>query len=147
VVNIFFANFRIHRSIMSSTYNGMPQLASQFGDSQDNRSSGQALASQILSSKALHSWVYPQSTLPAAVISVLTLSATEGGCQKKTIIHINCFLLPSSFLFLTFLLLSVDIDFIRKRQLAWEDSFRSLYYMLRKNICNIFYGIFLHEFY
>ncbi|KAJ6382372.1 hypothetical protein OIU77_030927 [Salix suchowensis] len=99
---------RIHRSIMSSTYNGMPQLASQFGDSQDNRSSGQALTSQILSSKALHSWVYPQSTLPAAVISVLTSSATEG-------------------------------DFIRKRQLAWEDSFRSLYYMLRKNICNIFY--------
>ncbi|KAG5243856.1 protein downstream neighbor [Salix suchowensis] len=82
--------------------------ASQFGDSQDNRSSGQALTSQILSSKALHSWVYPQSTLPAAVISVLTSSATEG-------------------------------DFIRKRQLAWEDSFRSLYYMLRKNICNIFY--------
>ncbi|KAJ6406804.1 hypothetical protein OIU84_010341 [Salix udensis] len=69
---------------------------------------GQALTSQILSSKALHSWVYPQSTLPAAVISVLTSSATEG-------------------------------DFIRKRQLAWEDSFRSLYYMLRKNICNIFY--------
>ncbi|KAG6770291.1 hypothetical protein POTOM_025968 [Populus tomentosa] len=99
---------RIHRSIMSSTYNGMPQLAFQFGDSQDNRSSGQALASQILSSKALHSWVYPQSTLPAAIISVLTSSATEG-------------------------------DFIRKRQLAWEDSFRSLYYMLRKNICNIFY--------
>ncbi|KAJ6743136.1 DOWNSTREAM NEIGHBOR OF SON [Salix viminalis] len=99
---------RIHRSIMSSTYNGMPQLASQFGDSQDNRSSRQALTSQILSSKALHSWVYPQSTLPAAVISVLASSATEG-------------------------------DFIRKRQLAWEDSFRSLYYMLRKNICNIFY--------
>uniref|UniRef100_A0A6N2MSK7 Protein downstream neighbor of Son n=1 Tax=Salix viminalis TaxID=40686 RepID=A0A6N2MSK7_SALVM len=69
---------RIHRSIMSSTYNGMPQLASQFGDSQDNRSSWQALTSQILSSKALHSWVYPQSTLPAAVISVLASSATEG---------------------------------------------------------------------
>ncbi|KAB5552901.1 hypothetical protein DKX38_010212 [Salix brachista] len=69
---------RIHRSIMSSTYNGMPQLASQFGDSQDNRSSRQALTSQILSSKALHSWVYPQSTLPAAVISVITSSATEG---------------------------------------------------------------------
>ncbi|KAI5560659.1 hypothetical protein BDE02_16G061800 [Populus trichocarpa] len=98
----------IHRSIMSSTYNGMPQLASQFGDSKDSSSSGQAMTSQILSSKALHSWVYPQSTLPSAVISVLTSSAIEG-------------------------------DFLRKRQLAWEDSFRSLYYMLRKNICNIFY--------
>ncbi|XP_061954766.1 uncharacterized protein LOC133676959 [Populus nigra] len=98
----------IHRSIMSSTYNGMPQLASQFGDSKDSSSSGQAMTSQILSSKALHSWVYPQSTLPPAVISVLTSSAIEG-------------------------------DFLRKRQLAWEDSFRSLYYMLRKNICNIFY--------
>lgn len=93
---------------MSSTYNGMPQLASQFGDSKDSSSSGQAMTSQILSSKALHSWVYPQSTLPPAVISVLTSSAIEG-------------------------------DFLRKRQLAWEDSFRSLYYMLRKNICNIFY--------
>jgi len=109
-----FANFRIHRSIMSSTYNGMPQLASQFGDSQDNRSSGQALASQILSSEALHSWVYPQSTLPAAVISVLSLSATEGGCQIKTIIHINCFLLPSSLLFLTFLLFICGHRFYKK---------------------------------
>ncbi|KAJ6923929.1 hypothetical protein NC652_017293 [Populus alba x Populus x berolinensis] len=105
---------RIHRSIMSSTYNGMPQLAFQFGDSQDNRSSGQALASQILSSKALHSWVYPQSTLPAAVISVLTSSATEGGCQIKTIILINCFLLPSSFLFLTFLLFICGHRFYKK---------------------------------
>ncbi|KAI9380323.1 hypothetical protein POPTR_016G065600v4 [Populus trichocarpa] len=103
----------IHRSIMSSTYNGMPQLASQFGDSKDSSSSGQAMTSQILSSKALHSWVYPQSTLPSAVISVLTSSAIEG-------------------------------DFLRKRQLAWEDSFRSLYYMLRKNICNIFYGCTKH---
>ncbi|CAK7342145.1 unnamed protein product [Dovyalis caffra] len=68
----------IHRSIMSSTYNGMPQLASEFGDSKDNSSWGQALTSQIHSSKALHSWVYPQSTLPSAVISVLTSSATEG---------------------------------------------------------------------
>ncbi|KAF9680768.1 hypothetical protein SADUNF_Sadunf06G0155900 [Salix dunnii] len=77
---------RIHRSIMSSTYNGMPQLASQFGDYQDNRSSRQALTSQILSSKALHSWVYPQSTLPAAVISVLTSSATEGVCTSQFVV-------------------------------------------------------------
>ncbi|CAA0818777.1 Unknown protein [Striga hermonthica] len=30
-------------------------------------------------------------------------------------------------------------DFLSKRQQAWEDSFRSLYYMLRKRICKIFY--------
>lgn len=35
---------------------------------------------------------------------------------------------------------SVEMDFLRKRQLAWEESFRSLYYMLRKKVCNIFYG-------
>ncbi|KAB5519591.1 hypothetical protein DKX38_023910 [Salix brachista] len=76
----------IHRSIMSSTYNGMPQLASQFGDSKDSSSSGQAMISQILSSKALHSWVYPQSTLPPAVISVLTSSATEGVCTSQFVV-------------------------------------------------------------
>jgi hypothetical protein len=35
---------------------------------------------------------------------------------------------------------AAEIDFLRKRQLAWEDSFRSLYYMLRNNVCNVFYG-------
>ncbi|XP_068635393.1 uncharacterized protein [Aristolochia californica] len=30
-------------------------------------------------------------------------------------------------------------DFLLKRQLAWEDSFRNLYYMLRKKMCDIFY--------
>ena len=114
MVNILSAIFRIHRSIMSSTYNGMPQLASQFGDYQDNRSSRQALTSQILSSKALHSWVYPQSTLPATVISVLTSSATEGGCQIKTLTHINCFLFPSFFLFLTFSLFICGDRFYKK---------------------------------
>lgn len=79
---------------MSSTYNGMPQLASQFGDSKDSSSSGQAMISQILSSKALHSWIYPQSTLPPAVISVLTSSATEGGCQLKTSTHTKPFTIP-----------------------------------------------------
>jgi hypothetical protein len=87
---------------MSSTYNGMPQLASQFGDSKDSSSSGQAMTSQILSSKALLSWVYPQSTLPPAVISVLTSSAIEGGCQIKTLTHTRPFLFPSSFPFLMF---------------------------------------------
>eukprot|EP00257_Ricinus_communis_P018984 XP_015577833.1 protein downstream neighbor of Son [Ricinus communis] len=98
----------IHRSILGSAYNAIPQLTSQFGCSEDSSGSGQALTSQILSSKALHSWVYPQCILPPSVISVLSSQAAEG-------------------------------DFLRKRQLGWEDSFRSLYYMLRKNICNIFY--------
>ncbi|KAJ9181255.1 hypothetical protein P3X46_009403 [Hevea brasiliensis] len=101
----------IHRSIMCSVYNGMPQLTSQFGCSKDGSSLGQELTSQILSSKALHSWIYPQSTLPPSVISVLSSQAADG----------------------------VEIDFLRKRQMGWEDSFRSLYYMLRKDICNIFY--------
>ena len=46
----------------------------------------------------------------------------------------------SSFLTKSFLGLLMETDFLIKRQVAWEDSFRSLYYMLRKNICNIFYG-------
>ncbi|KAK1562819.1 hypothetical protein Q3G72_017602 [Acer saccharum] len=31
------------------------------------------------------------------------------------------------------------MDFLRKRQVAWEESFRSVYFMLWKNVCNIFY--------
>ncbi|XP_071910814.1 uncharacterized protein [Coffea arabica] len=58
----------------------------------------------------LSSWVFPQSSLPPSVISALT-SAAVGG----------------------------RVDFLTNRQKAWEDSFRSLYYLLRKNICNIFY--------
>ncbi|KAL3535994.1 hypothetical protein ACH5RR_004455 [Cinchona calisaya] len=58
----------------------------------------------------ISSWVFPQSPLPSSVISALT-SAAVGG----------------------------QVDFLTNRQKAWEDSFRSLYYMLRKNICNIFY--------
>ncbi|KAL6559070.1 hypothetical protein OROHE_006439 [Orobanche hederae] len=61
------------------------------------------------SSSQFHSWVYPQSTLPHAVISALTSAA--GG----------------------------QTDFLSKRQQAWEDSLRSLYYMMRKKICQIFY--------
>ncbi|KAK9122978.1 hypothetical protein Sjap_012580 [Stephania japonica] len=65
---------------------------------------------EALFSRSLHSWVYPQACLPPSVISALNLSAPQG-----------------------------ETDFLLKRQLAWEDSFRSLYYMLRKNICDIFY--------
>ncbi|KAF5473425.1 hypothetical protein F2P56_010037 [Juglans regia] len=102
---------RIHRSIMSST---MPQLPFQFGhfEGQNNRhSSVHTSTLHALNSKVMHSWVYPQSTLPPSLISVLTSSAADG----------------------------VEMDFLNKRQLAWEDSFRSLYYMLRNHFCNLFY--------
>ncbi|XP_059463104.1 uncharacterized protein LOC132191966 isoform X2 [Corylus avellana] len=101
----------VNQSIMSST---MPQFAFQFGNFEDqNNSHSSVLAStsNVLNSKVMHSWVYPQSTLPPSLISVLTSSAAEG----------------------------VEMNFLRKRQLAWEDSFRSLYYMLQNNVCNVFY--------
>ncbi|KAE8668439.1 protein downstream neighbor of Son-like isoform X2 [Hibiscus syriacus] len=60
---------------------------------------------------ALHSWIYPQSTLPPSLMSILISAAVDG----------------------------VEIDFLRKRIGAWEESFRSLYYMFRQNVCSIFY--------
>ncbi|KAI7725790.1 hypothetical protein M8C21_013961 [Ambrosia artemisiifolia] len=66
---------------------------------------------QLSNTKAFYSWVYPHSSLPPSVISALTLSSNGEG----------------------------QTDFLTKRQLAWETSFRSLYIMLRKNICNLFY--------
>lgn len=80
----FFGNFRIHRSIMCGVYNGLPQFTSHSGCSEDRSNMGITLASQILSSKALHSWVYPQSSLPPSLISVLTSSAKEGGLPNIT---------------------------------------------------------------
>ncbi|KAK9079243.1 hypothetical protein SSX86_000913 [Deinandra increscens subsp. villosa] len=66
---------------------------------------------QISNTKALYSWVYPQSSLPPSVISALIISSKGEG----------------------------QTNFLTKRQLAWETSFRSLYVMFRKNICNLFY--------
>ncbi|XP_076952932.1 uncharacterized protein LOC143626872 [Bidens hawaiensis] len=66
---------------------------------------------QISNTKALYSWVYPQSSLPPSVISALNIASKGEG----------------------------KMDFLTKRQLAWETSFRSLYIMLRKNICSLFY--------
>ncbi|KAL1353485.1 protein downstream neighbor of Son [Arachis ipaensis] len=60
--------------------------------------------------KGLHSWMYPQSVLPPSLISALSSSTADG-----------------------------ELDFLSKRQSAWEESFRDLYYMLRKNICGLFY--------
>ncbi|CAL9246367.1 unnamed protein product [Arabidopsis halleri] len=104
----------LHRSIMGSTYNGMPQLKSLSCNvvNQDTSSgSGPAVVSQVLNSMSLHSWVYPQSTLPPFVISALVASGSDRG----------------------------EVDFLQNRKLAWEDAFRSLYFMFRKNLCKIFY--------
>ncbi|XP_014494846.1 uncharacterized protein LOC106756781 [Vigna radiata var. radiata] len=64
----------------------------------------------VRGSDGLHSWMYPQSILPPSLISVLSSSTSDG-----------------------------ELDFLRKRQVAWEESFRDLYYMLRKDICSLFY--------
>ncbi|CAG7865545.1 unnamed protein product [Brassica rapa] len=104
----------LHRSIMGSTYNSMPELKSLSCNAvnQDKSSgSGSAVVSQVLNSMSLHSWVYPQSTLPPFIISALITSGPDRG----------------------------EDDFLQKRQLAWEDAFRSLYFMFRKNLCKIFY--------
>ncbi|XP_023752935.1 uncharacterized protein LOC111901316 isoform X1 [Lactuca sativa] len=66
---------------------------------------------QISNMKPLYSWVYPQCSLPPSVISALTLLPKGEG----------------------------QMDVLTKRQLAWEASFRSLYVMMRNNICNLFY--------
>ncbi|OIS95821.1 PREDICTED: protein downstream neighbor of Son-like [Nicotiana attenuata] len=102
-----------HRLINCGTGNVVARFTSS------NCSTGQKMTcfsemnsvSQAVNHWSLHSWMYPQSPLPPSVISTLTLSASMGG----------------------------QLDFLSERQLAWQDSFRSLYYMLRKNVCSIFY--------
>ncbi|KAF6169922.1 hypothetical protein GIB67_034314 [Kingdonia uniflora] len=102
-----------HRLSTSSNLKGVIHFASQFdcfGNQNVCHPPRFSSTPADLFSKALHSWMYPQSSLPPTVISALNLSAGHG-----------------------------EMDFLSKRQLAWEDSFRSLYYMLRKNMCNLFY--------
>ncbi|XP_066359474.1 uncharacterized protein [Miscanthus floridulus] len=65
---------------------------------------------EFLFSKALQSWIYPQSQLPSSIISAMLSSTVRG-----------------------------ESDFLLKRHQDWEDSFQNLYYMLRKNMLNIFY--------
>lgn len=106
-----------HRFITSGDYCGRPQFSSQLSCwSEQNISHSYGIPStptdEILKkSFSLHSWVYPESSFPPAVVSALALSAAGGA----------------------------ESDFLSKRQSAWEDSLRCLYYMLRKNVCNIFY--------
>ncbi|PIA60576.1 hypothetical protein AQUCO_00300220v1 [Aquilegia coerulea] len=102
-----------HRLVNSSNFNGVTHFTSKFGCFENQNtlpSLGDNSASASLFSQSLHSWVYPQSSLPPSIISALTVSSAQG-----------------------------DIDYLCKRQLGWQDSFRNLYYMLRKNLCNIFY--------
>lgn len=66
--------------------------------------------SDVLYTKALQSWIYPQTSLPNSLISIMTTSAAKG-----------------------------EKEFLSKRQEDWENSFRSVYYLLRKKLCNIFY--------
>ncbi|OVA02371.1 Donson [Macleaya cordata] len=102
-----------HRLTTRSTFYGTAQFMSQFGCSGNNPShcdTSGLTSAEVLFSKALHSWVFPQSTLPPSVISALNLTSSHG-----------------------------ELDFLLNRQLAWEDSFRGLYYMLRKSMCDIFY--------
>ncbi|KAK8302844.1 hypothetical protein V6Z11_D04G112700 [Gossypium hirsutum] len=104
----------LNRLITCGTYNGVPQFASHSGSSEDQNISSASqtrLTSQVLNSKALHSWIYPQSTFPPSLVSILVSSAADG----------------------------VEMDFLRKRIGAWEESFRSLYYMFRENACSVFY--------
>ncbi|KAL5708949.1 hypothetical protein ACHQM5_019691 [Ranunculus cassubicifolius] len=100
-----------HRLLNNSDFDGMT-ITSQFGCGTEKSLPlpGNKSTSATIFSKSLHSWTHPQSSLPPSIISALTVSAAQG-----------------------------DMDFLSKRQQVWEDSFRNLYYMLRKNRCNLFY--------
>ncbi|CBI34121.3 uncharacterized protein LOC100257121 [Vitis vinifera] len=100
-----------HRLNMSATYNGTTLFTPQFGCSKDQN---------ISCSSGL--------TSTAQIFNYRALHSW---------VHPQSSLPPSVISALT--LSAAEGDFLIKRQLAWEDSFRSLYYMLRKNICNIFY--------
>ncbi|XP_022946937.1 protein downstream neighbor of Son-like isoform X2 [Cucurbita moschata] len=97
----------IHKKIVSAS---LPQFSIQIGSQEQirNTSAGLPPASKAADSVVLHSWIYPQSTLPSSLVSALNSSAAEA-------------------------------EFLSRRQLAWEDSFQSLYYMFRNNVCRVFY--------
>ncbi|VAH64790.1 unnamed protein product [Triticum turgidum subsp. durum] len=85
-----------------------PITQSYRGGSQNSRCARPG--KEFLFSRALQSWVYPQSLLPASIISAMLSSNARG-----------------------------ENEFLLKRYQDWEDSFQNLYYMLRKNQLNIFY--------
>ncbi|KAI9122037.1 hypothetical protein K1719_006726 [Acacia pycnantha] len=100
---------RIQRSFMRRA---MPQFTFKHGTFKGQKMSGHShLTSNSDAFEVLHSWMYPQSTLPPSVISLLSSSTADG----------------------------VELEFLNKRQIEWEEAFRNLYYMLRNNTCGIFY--------
>lgn len=60
-----------------------------YEDSNGSHNSELPSPSRVFGSKPLHSWVYPQSTLPPSLISLLTSSAAEGG-EQKNVIKFQC---------------------------------------------------------
>uniref|UniRef100_A0A7C9AAC4 Uncharacterized protein n=1 Tax=Opuntia streptacantha TaxID=393608 RepID=A0A7C9AAC4_OPUST len=101
---------RFHRLLMGETYNGITPFPFQFGYSGNQSIGFTSNSPASTDSCILNSWIYPQSLLPPSVMLVLSSSIGR-----------------------------VETDFLNKRKLAWEDSFRSLYYMLRKSRCDLFY--------
>ncbi|CAM0948704.1 unnamed protein product [Alopecurus aequalis] len=87
-----------------------PIAQSYRGRSQNSRRTRLESNKELLFSRALQSWVYPQSVLPASIVSLMLSSTARG-----------------------------EKEFLNKRYQDWEDSFQNLYYMLRNNMLNIFY--------
>ncbi|MCL7033252.1 hypothetical protein MKW94_002745, partial [Papaver nudicaule] len=70
-----------HRLITNSTFYGITQFMPQIGCT-GNQNHCNTLEStttaEVLFSKALHSWVFPQSSLPPSAISALNLTSSRG---------------------------------------------------------------------
>ncbi|XP_073046098.1 uncharacterized protein [Primulina eburnea] len=99
-----------HRLANCGTSNGLSQFMSVGCTSESTGCTSEPTSNcQSRNPRNFHSWVHPQSILPHSVIAALT--SASGG----------------------------QTDFLSNRQQAWEDSFRCLYYMLRKKMCKIFY--------
>lgn len=93
-----FLQYRFHRAINCGTlyHNNLP-LGTWAGSSQDQDVTYTSGASSTsgFNPRALHSWVYPQSPLPASVISALSL-ADRGGIIWY--LFVSAYLLFVSFL-------------------------------------------------
>ncbi|XP_073135112.1 uncharacterized protein [Henckelia pumila] len=99
-----------HRLTNCGTSSGLSQFTSVHCTSQSTGCTSEPTSNcQSRNPRTFHSWVYPPSILPRSVMAALTSAA---GAQ---------------------------MGFLSNRQQAWEDSFRCLYYMLRKKMCKIFY--------
>lgn len=48
-------------------------------DQQSAGTSGHSTTAEVMFSKAIHSWAFPQSSLPSSIVIAMTLSATKGG--------------------------------------------------------------------